>query len=297
MRIEAPAGRLPLPPGWIDEPLLPEPVRFNAGRRSARVRVEVTFGRRGRRMLPPPALVLRDPFGLAQRVVTGGEPDELLVLPRMFPVTRDRRGRGQRARARARRADRRRRDRDRRPAPAPRGRARLAHPLAGLRARRRADGAQADLRGRLAAADRARPARAGVARGARRRRPRRRLADRPLRQARRLRRCCCPATAARTSIERDLLAWPQAHVRLALVDEHAGPALSAAQNRRGLIALRRRAHGRPRPARARPHPRRVPARDPRRAAQPPGGDRGRRLPGLRRRAHRQRGADGGGERG
>ena len=87
VEIDAFAGRLPLPPGWIDEPLLPEPVRFNAGRRSARVRVEVTFGRRGRRMLPPPALVLRDPFGLAQRVVTGGEPDELLVLPRIFPVT------------------------------------------------------------------------------------------------------------------------------------------------------------------------------------------------------------------
>ena len=51
------------------------------------MRVEVTFGRRGRRVLPPPALVLRDPFGLAQRVVTGGEPDELLVLPRIFPVT------------------------------------------------------------------------------------------------------------------------------------------------------------------------------------------------------------------
>src|SRR5215210_3578769 len=30
MRIEAAAGRLPLPPGWIDEPLLPEPVRFTA---------------------------------------------------------------------------------------------------------------------------------------------------------------------------------------------------------------------------------------------------------------------------
>ena len=32
------------------------------------MRIEVTFGRRGRRQLPPPALVLRDPFGLAQRV-------------------------------------------------------------------------------------------------------------------------------------------------------------------------------------------------------------------------------------
>src|SRR5919197_2071082 len=34
-------------------------------------------------------------------------------------------------------------------------------------------------------------------------------------------------------IEPDLLAWPQAHVRLALVEAHGGPALSAAQNRRG----------------------------------------------------------------
>src|SRR3954454_13351993 len=68
VRIHARAGRLPLPPGWIDEPLLPEPVPLPAGRRSARVRIKVTFGRRGRRKLPPPALVLRDPFGLAQRV-------------------------------------------------------------------------------------------------------------------------------------------------------------------------------------------------------------------------------------
>src|SRR4051794_23590178 len=102
MRIEAAAGRLPVPPGWIDEPLPPEPVRFNAGRRRARVRVEVTFGRRGKRMLPPPALVLRDPFGLAQRVITGGEPAELLVLPRIFPVTATAGGEdGEQAHARA----------------------------------------------------------------------------------------------------------------------------------------------------------------------------------------------------
>src|SRR5262245_45702691 len=79
VRIRVRSGRLPLPPGWIDEPLLPEPVRFRAGRRSARVRVEVTFGRRGRRRLAPPALVLRDPFGLAQPVVTSGAADEVLV--------------------------------------------------------------------------------------------------------------------------------------------------------------------------------------------------------------------------
>jgi uncharacterized protein (DUF58 family) len=84
--IEAERGRLPLPPGWIDEPLLPEPVRVSAGRPRARVRAEVTFGRRGRRVLAPPALVLRDPFGLAQRVVTGAHADEVLVLPRVLPV-------------------------------------------------------------------------------------------------------------------------------------------------------------------------------------------------------------------
>ena len=37
--ITARSGTLPLPPGWIDEPLLPDPVRFQAGRRTTRVRV------------------------------------------------------------------------------------------------------------------------------------------------------------------------------------------------------------------------------------------------------------------
>jgi uncharacterized protein (DUF58 family) len=86
VKLHATSGRLPLPPGWIDEPLLPEPLRLPAGRREARVRIEVTFGRRGRRRLPPPALILRDPFGLAQRVIQGPATDEILVLPRLFPV-------------------------------------------------------------------------------------------------------------------------------------------------------------------------------------------------------------------
>src|SRR3954471_20227131 len=86
VRIHARAGRLPLPPGWIDEPLLPEPVRLPAGRRNARVRIEATFGRRGRRNPPPRALVLRDPFGLPQRVIAGPATDEVLVRPRLYPV-------------------------------------------------------------------------------------------------------------------------------------------------------------------------------------------------------------------
>ena len=146
-----------------------------------------TFGRRGRRVLPPPALVLRDPFGLAQRVVEGGEPDELLVLPRVLPVIATAGGEdGDSAHARAALTAAAETEIDglrphREGAPA----SRIHWPRA--RPRRRADGAQADLRGRLAPARRARPARAGVARGARRGRARRRLADRALRQARRLR--------------------------------------------------------------------------------------------------------------
>jgi hypothetical protein len=38
-------------------------------------------------------------------------------------------------------------------------------------------------------------------------------------------------------VEKDLLAWPAAHVRLALLDESTGPSLVAAQNRRGLVVL------------------------------------------------------------
>ena len=293
MRIEAAAGRLPLPPGWIDEPLLPEPVRFSAGRRSARVRVEVTFGRRGRRLLPPPALVLRDPFGLAQRVVTGGEPDELLVLPRIFPVTATAGGEdSEHAHARASLTAAAETEIDglrphREGAPA----SRIHWPAfargAGLMERKLIS--EADSR----PLDRARPARAGVARGARRGGPRRRLADRALRQARRLR----AAAARRPPRARDRArpARVAAGARAARARRRAHrPGADGRAEPARADRVRVRPHRRPRPARARPHARRLPARDPRRAAEPARGDRGRRLPRLRRRAHRQRGADGDG---
>ena len=236
MRIEAAAGRLPLPPGWIDEPLLPEPVRFSAGRRSARVRVEVTFGRRGRRMLPPPALVLRDPFGLAQRVVTGGEPDELLVLPRVFPVSATAGGEdSQHAHARAALT------------------AAAETEIDGLRPHREgapasrihwpayASGAGLMERKLISEAD-SRPLvvldpRAPVSPEA---------LDNAVRAAASLtvqfaRRKGCslllPGDRRAHVIEKDLLAWPPAHVRLALLDESTGPSLVAAQNRRGLVVL------------------------------------------------------------
>jgi uncharacterized protein (DUF58 family) len=234
--IDVSAGLLPLPPGWIDEPLLPEPVRFKPGRRHARVRVELTFARRGRRQLAPPALVLRDPFGLAQRVVTGGEPDELLVLPRIFPV-RTPRGGGDAAPAHARAAliaaaeveiDGLRPHREGTPA------SRIHWPAlargAGLMERKLVS--EADSRPLVVLDPRAPTSPESL--------------DAAVRATGSLavhfagRQGCAlllPGDRRVTVIEPDLFAWQQAHVRLALTDDSTGPSLIAAQNRRGLVVL------------------------------------------------------------
>ena len=234
VRIRAGAGRLPLPPGWIDEPLLPEPVRFRAGRRSTRVRVEVTFGRRGRRRLAPPVLVLRDPFGLAQRVVTGAHTDEVLVLPRVYPV-RAVAGGGDATPAHARAAliaaaeteiDGLREHRPGSPA------SRIHWPALakgqGLMERKLIS--EADSRP-LVVLDPRTPASQDAL-------------DAAVRAAASLamhfaRRTGCslllPGDRRASVIEHDLLAWPALHVRMALMDDRAGPSLAAAQNRRGLV--------------------------------------------------------------
>jgi uncharacterized protein (DUF58 family) len=236
VRIEATAGRLPLPPGWIDEPLLAEPIRVRAGARRARVRVEVTFGRRGRRVLAPPVLVLRDPFGLAQRVITGPHADELLVLPRVFPVRATADG-AEHGAAHARAAliaaaeteiDGLRPHREGSPA------SRIHWPAlargAGLMERKLIS--EADSRP-LVLLDPRSPAGPDAL-------------DDAVRAAASLtvhfaRRTGCalllPGDRRATVIDHDLLAWPSAHVRLALMDERTGPALAAAQNRRGLVVL------------------------------------------------------------
>jgi uncharacterized protein (DUF58 family) len=234
--IEAERGRLPLPPGWIDEPLLPDPVRFSAGRARARVRAEVTFGRRGRRVLAPPALVLRDPFGLAQRVISGGHADELLVLPRVLPV-RATAGGGEGVTAHARAAliaaaeteiDGLREHREGTPA------SRIHWPTvargAGLMERKLIS--EADSRPLVVLDPRAPASQDAL--------------DAAVRAAASLtvhfaRKTGCglllPGDRRAVTVDPDLLAWPQAHVRLALMEEHAGPALTAAQNRRGLVVF------------------------------------------------------------
>lgn len=237
VRIEASSGRFPLPPGWIDDPLLSQPAHVAAGRRRRVLRVEVTFARRGLRRLEPTRLVLRDPFGLAQRVITGTHVDEVTVLPRVFAV-----------RAAAGAGD---------ATAALRSRASLTAAaeteIDGLRPHR--EGAPASrihwaalarghglMERRLISEADSRPLIVVDLRGAARQDD----ADAAVRAAASLtlhfaRQGGCalllPGDRRATLVERDLLGWPPAHVRLAVLGDAAGPTLHAAQNRRGLIVF------------------------------------------------------------
>ena len=291
MRIDVTRGRLPLPPGWIDEPLLPEPVRLSAGRSRARVRVEVTFARRGRRLLAPPALVLRDPFGLAQRVVGGARVDEVLVLPRVLPV-RAKAGGGEGVNAHARAAliaaaeteiDGLREHREGSPA------SRIHWPTvargAGLMERKLIS--EADSRPLVVLDPRAPASQDAL--------------DAAVRAAASLtvhfaRRTGCglvmPGDRRALTIDPDLLAWPQAHVRLALMEDNAGPGAHGRPEPARPGRVRRRARRRPAAARTGPHAGWLPDRGAGRDRRPSRRARGGRLPGLRRRPHRQRRGDG-----
>jgi uncharacterized protein (DUF58 family) len=86
LRLELAQGVLPPPGGELRDPLLADPIPLG-GRSSSRVRIDIRFARRGRRVLQPGSLLICDPLRLATRVVEGGgEPAELLVLPRTEPV-------------------------------------------------------------------------------------------------------------------------------------------------------------------------------------------------------------------
>jgi uncharacterized protein (DUF58 family) len=85
LRVVLKSGLLPPPGGELLEPLLGWPVPI-AGRWSRRVRINVRFSRRGRRILEPGLLVIRDPLHLRTREVQGLGGEEVLVLPRIEPV-------------------------------------------------------------------------------------------------------------------------------------------------------------------------------------------------------------------
>ena len=86
LRVEVRSGVLPPPGGELLEPLLGWPVPV-AGRWSRRLRINVRFSRRGRRVLEPELLVIRDPLHLFSRELQGKGGEEVLVLPRVEPVT------------------------------------------------------------------------------------------------------------------------------------------------------------------------------------------------------------------
>ncbi len=235
VRVEARAGRLPLPPGYIDDPLLSEPMPLKAGRRMSALRIEASFARRGRRRLEPVTVVLRDPLGLAERTVSADRTDEILVLPRIEPV-RLTLGGGEETGASHARA------------------------LLTAAAETEIDGLRVHTEGspasrihwpslakggeimerRLTAEADSRPLVVLDPRGGRSTED----VDAAVRAAGSLvvhfaRRTGCalllPGDRRAVTIEPDLGAWPAAHVRLALLADVAGPALNAAQNRRGLI--------------------------------------------------------------
>jgi len=86
LRLELRGGVVPPPGGELADPLLAEPIVLGFGA-PRRVRLNVRFARRGRRVLEPGVLVIRDPLRLAVREIRGdGAMDDLLVLPRVEPV-------------------------------------------------------------------------------------------------------------------------------------------------------------------------------------------------------------------
>jgi uncharacterized protein (DUF58 family) len=86
LRVEVHSGIAPPPGGELLEPLLGWPVPI-AGRWSRRLRINVRFSRRGRRILEPAVMVIRDPLRLFSREIAGEGGEEVLVLPRIGPVT------------------------------------------------------------------------------------------------------------------------------------------------------------------------------------------------------------------
>jgi uncharacterized protein (DUF58 family) len=86
VRVHVRTGPVGVPGGVVSDEMLPQDFDLPIGRRGRRVLVHARFARRGRRALDPPEVVIRDPFGLATRVVRGTGHDELLVLPRIEPV-------------------------------------------------------------------------------------------------------------------------------------------------------------------------------------------------------------------
>jgi uncharacterized protein (DUF58 family) len=86
LRLELETGPVPPPSGELRNPLVPDPIPLG-GRAPRRVRIDVRFARRGRRVFEPGVLVVHDPLRIVVReAAVGGDHGEVLVLPRIEPV-------------------------------------------------------------------------------------------------------------------------------------------------------------------------------------------------------------------
>lgn len=100
-------GHLALLLSVVREPLADRAVALRGAGRDVALRVITRFEHRGRQILPPPALLIRDPLALAWRERRGAPGNqEVLVLPRTFPVSWRREDGGVRASVAAARAAR-----------------------------------------------------------------------------------------------------------------------------------------------------------------------------------------------
>lgn len=235
VEIAAELGLLPAPGGELREPLLAGQLSITA-RQRRRMRVKVTFERRGERELEPARLVIRDPLGLIERELEAGAGQRVLVLPRVEPVLTAGAGTGGAAEAisgaRPAEAAAEVEMESLRPyregAPA----SRIHWPTVartGMLMERRLLG---DAESRpLVVLDPTRPAAPEAL-------------DRAVRAAASLcvhlaRRGGCalllPGDRRAAQLEPDLASWPGLHARLALIDPGAGPPSTPLQSRRGAI--------------------------------------------------------------
>jgi uncharacterized protein (DUF58 family) len=97
LRLRAEGARVPPPGGELRDALLDGPLAVGPRWRGS-LNVAVELAGRGRRVLAPSQLRVRDPLGLRAVTVVSEDPGELLVLPRIEPVlVSDRGGGGARA--------------------------------------------------------------------------------------------------------------------------------------------------------------------------------------------------------
>lgn len=86
IQVEARLGWLPAPGGELTDPLLATGVPI-AGRRQVRLDATAVLSQRGRVTLEPSRLTVTDPLAVCTRLTAGDDRQELLVLPRIDPVT------------------------------------------------------------------------------------------------------------------------------------------------------------------------------------------------------------------